>query len=93
MLELRLLRRAGHAGEDLEAAVDLQRVGGDRHRPPAARADPLGDGDRHVGLADAGRTEEREQTWRHAASMGNEPGRVSSEDDERAHRVWPVDRI
>ena len=40
-------------GEGLEAAVDLQRVGGDGDRPLAAGAQPLGERERERRLADA----------------------------------------
>ena len=55
--------RAGSATpvSDLEALVDLQRVGGDGHRILAARAQALGQRDGDVGLADAGRAEERDE--------------------------------
>ena len=48
------------AGEDLEAAVELQRVGRDRDRVLARGAQPVGERDRDRGLADAGRAEERD---------------------------------
>ena len=44
-----------------QARVDLQRVGGDRHRVLAARAQPVGQRERHRRLADAGRPEDRDQ--------------------------------
>ena len=60
----------GHAGEHLEALVDLQRVGGDGHRILAPRAQAHGQLDGHVGLADAGRSEERNDRKRgHRASI------------------------
>ena len=60
MLEPRALGERRHAGQRLEALVDLQRVGGDRHRPLAARAQPVGDGEGEGRLADAGRPEDRQ---------------------------------
>ena len=64
-----LLRRRG-AREDLQPAVELQRVGGDRHRVLAAlAAQALGHRDGDGGLADAGRAEDRDegQRGRHGA--------------------------
>ena len=70
VLEPRLLLRRRGAREHLEAAVELQRVGGDRDgvvAPLCAQA--LGDRDRDGGLADAGRAEDRDEGQRggHAA--------------------------
>jgi hypothetical protein len=58
VLELRLLRGRGGAGERLEAAVDLEGVGGDRHRILPALAQPLGERDRHPRLPDPGGAEQ-----------------------------------
>ena len=73
VLEARPLLRIRDAGEDLQAPVDLQRVGRDGDRAPAAGADPLGERDRHVGLADPGRAEEGEHLGGHEISMGRLP--------------------
>ena len=60
VLEPRPLGGARRAGEDLQPAVELQRVGGhgDRVLPRGAQA--LGERDRHRRLADAGRPEDRD---------------------------------
>ena len=54
------LGRAGRAGEDLQPAVELQRVGGDRRPGPRPGAQPLGERDRDRRLADPGRPEDRD---------------------------------
>ncbi len=64
VLELSALARAGRAGERLEPDVDLQGVGGDRHRGLPHLAQPLGERDRDVGLADAGRSEQGDDLGR-----------------------------
>ena len=46
------------AGQRLQAAVDLERVGGHRQRVLAALAQPLGERERHRGLAHAGGAEQ-----------------------------------
>ena len=60
MLEQVTLFLAGGPAEDLEAAVDLNRVAVHSGRVLAALAEPLGDGDRHAGLSDRRGTEQRE---------------------------------
>jgi hypothetical protein len=78
VLQARALDAIGNAGEDLQAGVDLQRVGRHRDRAGAAGPDPLGEGDRDVGLADAGRPKERENPclcrWRHKRQYGRGAG-------------------
>ena len=61
VLEAGPLGGGRRAGEDLEPVVDLQRVGRHRHRVLPALAQPVGDGDRDLRLADGGRPEERER--------------------------------
>ena len=70
VLEAVALGCGGRAGEDLEPAVELQRVGGDRDRVLALGAQALGQRDRHRGLADPGRPEDRDDRWRAAAWRG-----------------------
>ena len=68
VLEPRPVGGRGRAGEDLQPGVELQRVGGHRDGVLAVGAQPLGERDRHLGLADAGRTEERDEgQGRHGA--------------------------
>ena len=71
VLEPRALRRRRRSAENLEPAVDLDRVAGDRHRVLAALAQQLGDLDRDAGLADRGRAEDRQDAhWRRATRRG-----------------------
>jgi hypothetical protein len=58
VLEPPLLLRGGDAGQDLQSAVDLEGVGGDRNRILAAPAEALRELDRHGRLADSGRAED-----------------------------------
>ena len=58
MLEALLLGFVRDPREDLEPPVDLQRVGGDGDRPLTAGAQPVGERDRDLGLADGGGAEE-----------------------------------
>jgi hypothetical protein len=81
VLQQALLAGRGDAGEDLEAAVDLQCVGRDGDRPLAPRAQPCRHGERDVGLADPGGAEEREQ---HGASMAGGTARYG---DRMAVRI------
>ena len=60
VLELRPLCGLRRTREDLEPGVDLQRVGRHRNGGSPARADPLCERDRDIGLANPGRAEERE---------------------------------
>jgi hypothetical protein len=48
------------AAQRLEAAIDLDRVAGDRDRILAAVTQQVGDGDRYGRLPDPGRAEDRE---------------------------------
>ena len=67
VLQPRLLGGVGGAAEHLEAAVDLQRVGRDRHGILARGPKPLGQRDRDRGLAHAGGPEQGDHV--HARSM------------------------
>ena len=60
VVQARPLGERRDAGQRLEALVDLQRVGGHRDRPLAARAQAVGDGKGERRLADAGRPEDRQ---------------------------------
>jgi hypothetical protein len=60
VLQHRLLVGCGRAGEQLQAGVHLQRVGRDRDRRLAARAQPLAQRHRDLGLAHAGGSEQRD---------------------------------
>jgi hypothetical protein len=64
VLQPLLFLRRGGPGEELEPAVDLERVGGDRDRVLPVRAQARGDLDRHGRLAHAGRAEDRYQRFR-----------------------------
>jgi hypothetical protein len=61
MLEPLLLLTARRSGEQLEPAVDLQRVRGDGHGILATLAEALRELDRHGRLADAGRPEDGDE--------------------------------
>jgi hypothetical protein len=71
VLELLPLPRAGSTAEDLEPAVDLDRVAGDRHRVLAAIPQQLTECDDDARLADRGRPEDGDQL--HLGALG-EPG-------------------
>ena len=58
----------GRAGEHLQSGVELERVGGHGDGILAVGAQPLGERDRHLGLAHAGGAEERDdRQGRHGA--------------------------
>jgi hypothetical protein len=59
VLEPGALARAGPAGERLEPDVDLEGIGRDRDRGLPHAAQPVGQRDGDVGLADAGGSEQR----------------------------------
>ena len=67
MLEALPLGLVRDPREDLEAFVDLQRVGGDGDGPLIARAQPVGERDRDLGLADGGGAEDREHARQYAS--------------------------
>ena len=60
VLELGPLGGPGRSGQHLESCVDLEGVGRHRDRPLAEPAQALRDRDRHGGLADPGRAEQRD---------------------------------
>jgi hypothetical protein len=64
VLEPLPLRRCGRAGEDLEAAVDLESVGGNGHGVLPALAQAVGELDRRGRLPHAGRAEDRDDAFR-----------------------------
>ena len=70
VLEPLLLGGRGGAGQGLQAAVDLQRVGRHRHRVLSVGAEPVRQGDRDGGLADAGRPEQRDDRGRRRHGRG-----------------------
>ena len=60
VLEPGALVGGGGSGQDLEAAVDLERIGRDRHGILTTLAQAIRERERHGGLADAGRPEDRD---------------------------------
>jgi hypothetical protein len=76
VLERGALLRGRRARQRLEAAVDLQRVAAQRHGVLAALAQPLGDRDRHPGLAGRGRAEDREDPQGTRESSRSAPDNV-----------------
>ena len=70
VLEPGALMRPSGAGEDLETAVDLKRVGRDGHGMVAAFSQPVREFNRDICLAHAGRTEQGDHVrWRHRAGV------------------------
>ena len=73
VLEPRLLIGSRGAGQRRQALIDLHRVGRDRDRVLSACAQQFGDCDRHGGLADGVRAEER---YDRRARRDSSPARV-----------------
>ena len=86
VLEPGALGGGRRAGEDLEAGVELQRVGGDGDGVLAVGPQPLGERDRDRGLAHAGGAEERDDGQRRARRAGSQQRRAAA----RGPRVWSL---
>ncbi len=76
MLEALPLFGIRRSAQDLEPSIHLDRVAVDRHGVLAPLTKPIGDGDRHAGLAHGRRAEEREDLQAARLSSRSDPPSV-----------------
>ena len=89
MLEPPLLRGRRDAREDLQAPVDLQRVGRDGDGAPPARTQAVGHGEGDVGLPHAGGAEEGEDGPVAAGALPADLAAAGAHPAEYGQPAWP----